>query len=817
MRLTLRTLLAYLDDILEPKQTKELGEKIADSHFATSLINRIREVLRRRRLTAPTLTGPGSGLDPNTVAEYLDNTLPPEKVADVEKTSLESDIYLAEVAGCHQILTLVLGEPVDIVPESRERIYALTAPEQVATLPSPAPEPVPAKERPKAKSGVRPAPQPVAARPAVVEQDDFRKGIPDYLRKPPLWKRALPFAAVTAGLLLVGLMIFASNQPDENNAAGTGGQAKMAAVEKKQPKLPVQEEPTVDEAPVEIASVELAGTGDVEVVEEVVEPPTATESADEIDETQLAEIETFDPEASIDPPAPPDGAVEVASTLPDEIGSVLPEVDPQENSLFPPDVPVETDLETETETPLPPAPTEETPIESPVETATETETETATSDTEPGPALVSAESEQDKVAVVETPPQPLETVPVPPKKLRPPVTAQYQPGQNGIMLVHDPHEAGWSKLAPRSKLHPGDRIAVPDPYFASIRLSEGNTHVTLLPGSQNGSLMELTEPTEAGHCTIQVTRGRFVFRGNSKSANAQDGPIEIGLRVGNELWQVKFLTPDAVWGLEINPRRPEGSDQPLGDNSYTGDLYVAAGTIQFFDGKQLKIVKDGPAWIPLTLGQRPQVSADGTVEPSAPLTTMPNWLGMPKLTGKQLEHSRRFAREFDEVQPIEISLVGAVDHADEDIAALGVKCFALTENYEVLVKALSGSESESARRAAADGLRDWLPTDPENGDKLKQELSKVYYEETPDVIYRLLWGIPKADAERLAPSLQLVKWMGHDQQVIREMAFDEVRHLSEKQGTLGYHPSNGSVQKRSRAIESWRRFVERTGGLHRQR
>ncbi|TWU13699.1 hypothetical protein CA54_25340 [Symmachiella macrocystis] len=816
MRLTLRTLLAYLDDILEPKQTKELGEKIADSHFATSLINRIREVLRRRRLTAPTLTGPGSGLDPNTVAEYLDNTLPPEKVADVEKTSLESDIYLAEVAGCHQILTLVLGEPVDIVPESRERIYALTAPEQVATLPTPAPEPAPTKERSKSKSGARPAPQPVAARPAVAEQDDFRKGIPDYLRKPPLWKRALPFVAVGAGLLLVALMIIDPSQSDEKNVtdnAGTGGQANFAAIEKKQPKLPAQEEPTVDEVPVEIASNELAGTEEVEVVEEVVEPPAQAESADEPDDTQLAEIETFDPEASIDPPAPPDGAVEVATTLPGEIDTVLPEVDPQDDNLFPPDVPVETELETETETPLPATPTDTTPTEALDETATET----ATSETDPGPELVSAESEQDKVAVVETPPQPLETVPTPPEKLRSPVTAQYQPGQNGIMLVHDPHEAGWSKLAPRSKIHPGDRIAVPDPYFASVRLSEGNTHVTLLPGSQNGSLMELSESSEAGHCTLKVTRGRLVFRGNSKSANDHDGPVEIGLKVGNELWQVKFLTPDAVWGLEINPRRPEGSDQPLVDNSYTGDLYVAAGTIQFFDGKQLKIVKDGPAWIPLTPGQRPQVSADGTVEPSAPLTTMPNWLGMPKLTGKQLEHSRRFAREFDEVQPIEISLVGAVDHADEDIAALGVKCFALTENYEVLVKALSGSESESARRAAADGLRDWLPTDPENGDKLKQELSKVYYEETPDVIYSLLWGIPKADAERLAPSLQLVKWMGHDQQVIREMAFDEVRHLSEKQGTLGYHPSSGSVQKRSRAIESWRRFVERTGGLHMQR
>src|SRR5207253_6717958 len=109
MRLTLRTLLAYLDDTLDPTEIKTIGQKVAESDAAQELVARIKSVTRRRRLTTPPATGPGARFDPNTVAEYLDNVLPSEQVADVEAACLGSDVHLAEIAACHQILTLVLG------------------------------------------------------------------------------------------------------------------------------------------------------------------------------------------------------------------------------------------------------------------------------------------------------------------------------------------------------------------------------------------------------------------------------------------------------------------------------------------------------------------------------------------------------------------------------------------------------------------------------------------------------------------------------------------------------------------------------------
>jgi len=126
MRLTLRTLLAYLDDALEPAQAKLIGQKVAESEAAQELIGRIKQVTRRRRLTTPPLAGPGAKFDPNTIAEYLDNVLPAEQVAELEETCLASDVHLAEVSACHQVLTLFLGEPALVPPTARQRMYGLT-------------------------------------------------------------------------------------------------------------------------------------------------------------------------------------------------------------------------------------------------------------------------------------------------------------------------------------------------------------------------------------------------------------------------------------------------------------------------------------------------------------------------------------------------------------------------------------------------------------------------------------------------------------------------------------------------------------------
>src|SRR6476646_7526679 len=84
MRLTLRTLLAWLDDTLKPTQVREIGVQVAGSTFAQELSDRIHRVTRQRRLSVPRSSG-ADATDPNIVASYLDNELDPDAVAEYEK------------------------------------------------------------------------------------------------------------------------------------------------------------------------------------------------------------------------------------------------------------------------------------------------------------------------------------------------------------------------------------------------------------------------------------------------------------------------------------------------------------------------------------------------------------------------------------------------------------------------------------------------------------------------------------------------------------------------------------------------------------
>jgi hypothetical protein len=111
MRLTLRTLLAYLDKTLSPSELNVLDEKIKQAKVANALVERIGTVVTDTSLPPMRIDAQGTAGDANTVAEYLDNTLDPNIVVDFEQAVLGDNTRLAEVAACHQILSSLLADP----------------------------------------------------------------------------------------------------------------------------------------------------------------------------------------------------------------------------------------------------------------------------------------------------------------------------------------------------------------------------------------------------------------------------------------------------------------------------------------------------------------------------------------------------------------------------------------------------------------------------------------------------------------------------------------------------------------------------------
>ena len=262
MRLTLRTLLAYLDDVLSPDATKVIGQKIQESPMAQLLVSRIREVMRRRRLKAPEVFGPEMGIDPNIIAQYLDNTLPAEEYADVERVLLSSDELLAETASCHQILTLLLGEPKEVSQASRERLYALGPVESSSQLAvdmdtdlemkSRTPESISTRNQSMRNRNVEAKP--------MISGDGQITTVPDYLKREPLSKRLVP-SLLVATLIVVCLVLFISSAKEGFQQASNELKKKAARSNSEVPladsKAPVARDMSPDDdEPIRVASKE---------------------------------------------------------------------------------------------------------------------------------------------------------------------------------------------------------------------------------------------------------------------------------------------------------------------------------------------------------------------------------------------------------------------------------------------------------------------------------------------------------------------------------------------------------------------------------
>ena len=786
MRLTLRTLLAYLDDLLEPSQAKELGAKIQESEVASQLVSKIRDVIRKRRLTAPVVSGPGCDLDANLVAEYLDNTLPADGVTDLERICLESDVHLAEVAASHQILTLVLGEPVDIGPLSRERMYALgesaknTAPAPVATTiagqsATVAMKPVTMKPVGTAPptAGLGPAVKPIAgsrlsstsipAEPPLAEssperraEESFDRTIPDYLRAPPLWKRALPLAI--ALLVLVWLGALFSDHEMVRSILGI----------KANPAAPVQ---------VADANGNAAADGSNKQAEPAKDGAPAT-ATDQAPEQLVAENPPELPETT-EPEVPGEQVAAVTQPAGSDPKSAKPSIDP-------------------------PPPADADDLVPPTKPAPEIKPTAPDDDSSPFKAPGIAVAKADPGATKITTPATAKPKPMPPEAAPAVRTnpAQYV-SPDGIVLHFDADRAGWYQLPHRSHVFADDALAVPEPFDAQIQMGREKHRMTVM----GPAVVGVTDPLKDLPMGINLLRGRVILQGaeaNEAAGGGPAAPLKLLLSVQGTTWRLELADAATRCGIEVIPREPRQLEEDFGTRGWSGTLYVWTGAVKVTSAEGQEQTLTAPD--SLVLAADPNHANSDTVASK----DLPNW--DRRLSTIAQKNSRLFADAFQaDESSAHDALLGLVDNRVYAMSRLAVSCLGLVGDYEMMLEVLDRNEHHEARVAAIHSLRGWVNQDPQNRVQLKEAIAAKFYPQEVDVVYRLIWGYQEQDARSKQTSEQLIDWLEHDRLAIRELAWFHIKSLTNRK--LEVFDARGTPMHRNAAVQKIRKIFEKDGTL----
>ncbi len=127
MRLTLRTLLAYLNQSnLNLRAVERIEAKVKASPAASKLIEDLRKLMADPNLAALPPNCDEAQMDANWVAEYLDNSLDEENVESFEKKAFESTLLLSEIGSCHEILSAICRNETTVASAGlRQRAYEI--------------------------------------------------------------------------------------------------------------------------------------------------------------------------------------------------------------------------------------------------------------------------------------------------------------------------------------------------------------------------------------------------------------------------------------------------------------------------------------------------------------------------------------------------------------------------------------------------------------------------------------------------------------------------------------------------------------------
>lgn len=761
MRLTLRTLLAYADDILDPADHEELTGKIEASDFATDLIHRTRDTVRRLRLGAPEVfAGAGDDVlestgaaDANAVAEYLDNTLSPESVADFERMCLEpgneADMHLAEVTSCHHVLTMILGEPAEIDIDLRRRIYEL--PKKLAGGQQVRIEPahLPPQEAPPQEALPQQIPMASSPEPPA---EPVETEVPDYLRvaaagrqRKKRWTIAAVFLALAAGI--VGF--FASGEFLE------------------------------PEPPAEMAQSDLDSINFDPVIESIPSPDVdSAEEGEKLGADSSDEAPPFVPGIAATESEAASPAMEKDADLPPS--AELPEAtesQPSEIARAEDDEP--TNLGSETAEVAPELP--ETEVEAPGEDPE------MTASGEAGEAPL-------RVASADTRPDPE----APPKPSGPKQLGNYL-GDNDVLLRYDASLDKWIRLSPRSAISTGDSLLALPKFRPYVVLAGVNTRLsggTQLDLSSGGSAFA----GEDLDLELAVIYGKVLLNAGLEGSH-------VGLHVGDEARSVRLAGSTSL-AVEVQPVFVPGSDNEQQSSPVEVIWYLTSGSVEW----------PGPAGEQQAIEAPAMWKTVGGIDDLPQLIDqLPEWIDREPMTELQRRARDTMADELTPGEPVGLRLLELNDQREKgrrsEVRTLAAKSSMYVGEFEPFVKALSDKGQRRDWESQVKALRQALALSPQVAVRVREAFVNIRGAQAASDLMEMVAGY---DEEAIGDSrealqegalIKLIRWLENDSLDYRVLAIYNLNDITGTTSLKGFRP-DASSQRRKIAVAKIRESLE---------
>jgi hypothetical protein len=804
MRLTLRTLLAYMDDILDPSDQEELGRKIEASPFATELIHRSRDAVRRLRLSAPDVLAGDSedlhegdpNLDANTAAEYLDNTLSPDEVAEFERSCLEAgphaDMLLAEAASCHHILTLVLGEPAEVDADLRQRMYGLvkySTPQQVRIEP--------AHGAPHAQATPQPAPlaAPVVARPS----DADEASVPDYMmeavRAHRRKQRQLIAMMVGAALLggVAAFFLWPQPEPKLPSALASG---KMGSVEDLTDGVEIGGAPTTNPSTTENTEAAppfvATPTSPEAPVADTTTPPTAGPGATDTAAAPVAAGPVLpqpgDLGNAVGIPAPDGapaapGANGAAGTVADPTAGAAtgPATTPGADApalaggtLSPPVVPGPGPA-----TGGPAIPGAVNPNDSPAAGGLLADAGAAPLP----PAMTDADIAAGADAVV----PPTDVQPDAPRTL-----GVYLGLNNDLVLRYDASTNAWVRLPPRSTFTAGAQLMVL-PTFRTLAVLGADVNAFL--GGGTAVVLRAPEGGVAADVALELPYGRVIF-------NSGGNGNRVTLVMGDQTRVIKLAKTSSL-AVEVRRAFVPGGDPTKNAAPMEISWYLTTGKAEWGDGAS------GDAESHSAEGPATWATVDGADQPPRTIDQLPAWIDKEPITDVDARARDAVSETLVASQPVNVPLLELTGTTGlgrrTEVRALAALSGAYVGEFEPLVKALADPNERAKRDEQVQALRDAIARNPGAVKQIHDAFALQRGEQAADDLTEMVIGfnpdsIGKTREELKNGSLvRLIHWLDDEDLTYRVLASYNLNEITGTSYLGGYRPEH-PASKRSREI-----------------